>query len=74
VEVSATEKDIRIAISDNGRGTHPGSSGDAKSRKGFGLIGITERAHAMNGAVTIESRPGKGTTLTVVIPGSRKPA
>lgn len=59
---------IRIAIIDNGKGTRSEAQDDKDGRHGFGLVGISERAKVMNGAMTMESTPGKGTTLTVIIP------
>jgi len=35
---------------------------------GWGLVGIRERTESVNGKLTIESQPGKGTTLLVVFP------
>lgn len=34
----------------------------------FGLIGIRERAHMLDGTVTIDNRPGTGFTITVALP------
>ena len=36
--------------------------------KGLGLLDIRERAALLNGSVTLESRPGSGTTVHVYIP------
>jgi signal transduction histidine kinase len=36
--------------------------------QGFGLLGMQERAQLLGGQVTIDSRPGTGTTITVTIP------
>jgi signal transduction histidine kinase len=51
-------------------GGDPGIGTNGKA--GFGLVGTSERAKAMNGTMSIESTPGKGTTLTVVIPRSTR--
>jgi signal transduction histidine kinase len=75
---------LRITISDNGKGMPRGSPGAADDRhahqldesyrrqdgQGFGLVGITERAKVLKGTVEVEATPGKGTTLTLVIPRS----
>jgi signal transduction histidine kinase len=73
VAVRVEGNTIRITIIDNGKGTRSEARDDNNERHGFGLIGITERAHAMNGTVALDSTPGKGTTLTVSIPRSGKP-
>lgn len=39
-------------------------------RGGFGLSGIAERARILGGKLTIDSQPGRGTNLTVVIPAA----
>jgi signal transduction histidine kinase len=67
------EKDsLRITIGDNGMGASQSSPDVLDGRHGFGLVGIFERAKVMNGSMTIESAPNKGTTLTVLIPRPRK--
>lgn len=39
--------------------------------KGFGLIGMYERAKLIGGKLGITSRLGKGTTITLIIPGDK---
>ena len=53
-----------ISIQDNGRGFNPKET-DAheQQRRGFGLIGISERARLLGGKLVIESSPGHGTTI-----------
>ncbi|MBM2841898.1 MAG: response regulator receiver protein [Bacteroidetes bacterium] len=77
VVIRVEKKNIRITISDNGKGVPQESSGNTDGRRarlpdgqGFGLVGITERAKVLNGTVAMESTPGKGTTLAVIIPRS----
>ena len=36
--------------------------------KGLGLVGMRERAALLDGAITIESKPGTGTRITARIP------
>ena len=40
----------------------------AGSRKGLGLVGMRERAMLLGGRFTVESEPGRGTTVSVEIP------
>jgi signal transduction histidine kinase len=60
---------VHLTVEDDGRGFDsdvrlqtPGTS------MGLGLLDIRERAALLNGAVTIESRLGSGTTIHVYIP------
>jgi signal transduction histidine kinase len=39
---------------------------------GLGLLGLTERVRELSGNIAIESEPGKGTKLAVVLPVSRE--
>ncbi|OLP18244.1 hypothetical protein BST81_11865 [Leptolyngbya sp. 'hensonii'] len=52
-----------LKIEDNGRGFNP-----EENTTGFGLQGIHERAAALGGTVTLQSRLNQGCTLTVEIP------
>jgi signal transduction histidine kinase len=62
---------IRLTINDNGRGfnTHTVAStdGSGTSQTGFGLTGIAERVRLIDGALTIRSAPGQGTTIEAVV-------
>jgi signal transduction histidine kinase len=49
---------------DDGSGFDPA----ARRRRGFGLVGMRERAEAVGAAFTINSRPGAGTEVEVVLP------
>lgn len=53
-------------VSDNGQGFDPESE-----LTGFGLVGMRERVALVEGTLTIESRPGVGTTLRAVLPSRR---
>jgi signal transduction histidine kinase len=54
-----------LVVSDDGRG-FPCRGGDGDGH--LGLSGMEERAALLGGSVTIESDPGKGTTVTVRLP------
>ena len=56
---------VRMAIRDNGAGFEPGGPRRPGS---FGLTTMRERAQAMGGDLTIESDPGEGTLVEVVLP------
>ncbi len=68
VRVRCRAHEIEIAIRDNGQGFAPSAPGDEASRPGgFGLKGIAERVDMLGGTHTIDSSPGRGTTVTVRI-------
>ncbi|NEQ55562.1 MAG: sensor histidine kinase [Leptolyngbya sp. SIO3F4] len=68
VELSlvAEESETRLLLRDNGRGFDI-----SQTSTGFGLQGMRERAQAIGGQLTLNSWPGKGCELRVIIPGTR---
>jgi signal transduction histidine kinase len=68
VAVRCQEHQVEITIRDNGQGfASNASDAGAAPRGGFGLKGLAERVHMLGGTHTIESGPGRGTTVTVRI-------
>jgi signal transduction histidine kinase len=60
---------VHLTVEDDGRGFDNDALLQAPGTDiGLGLIDIRERADLLNGAVTLESRPGSGTTVHVYIP------
>jgi PAS domain S-box-containing protein len=59
------DQQCAIQIADNGRGTELGAP---KSGKSFGLLGIRERVHLLDGTLKMTSSPGNGFTLQVTLP------
>ena len=57
-----------LIIEDDGIGFDP-SSGEAEQR-GFGLVGMRERAALVGADLQIESAPGRGTTVILRMPAS----
>jgi signal transduction histidine kinase len=57
---------VSMSFRDNGRGFDTGQSDPYNA--GFGLGGIAERTKILGGKLLVESQPGKGTNLTVLIP------
>ncbi len=55
--------EIRLELSDNGRGFDSAARHD-----GFGLLGIRERVEGMGGQLVLESKPGRGTAVLIVLP------
>jgi signal transduction histidine kinase len=61
VTASVEDGALHVEVHDDGVG---GASADA----GTGLLGLQDRAAAMNGALQLDSPPGQGTTITVTLP------
>ena len=66
VRIEHKSHSLSVRISDNGRGFDPAHDTDP-SKRSFGLIGIAERTRLLGGKLSIESSPGRGTIVTVVI-------
>jgi PAS domain S-box-containing protein len=63
------EKDsIRAVVADNGQGFDVRNLRSPGFEGGFGLFSIRERVNFFNGSIAIESKPGTGTEVTVVLP------
>jgi signal transduction histidine kinase len=58
-------KSVLMEIMDDGVGFIPD---DAVEGGGLGLDGIIERAELLGGELTIDSWPGKGTTIRIEVP------
>ncbi len=63
--LKVTKGQLQMQISDNGKGF---SVNGIQNKKTLGILGMRERVYIMNGEYTIESIPGKGTTVKVTIP------
>ena len=58
-----------LTVKDNGKGFELTKSIDYLPLSGkLGLIGIQERAQHIGGKLTLQSKPGKGTTVIVEVP------
>jgi PAS domain S-box-containing protein len=60
VEVHGTKEGISLTVSDSGIGF---DWQDAMNRRGLGLISMRERLRLVNGELSIQSEPGRGTTV-----------
>jgi two-component system sensor histidine kinase UhpB len=56
---------VELVVADDGRGF-----AFAESERGLGIGGMRERALLVEGELTIESRPGAGTTVRLTIPAA----
>ena len=60
------DADLELMIRDDGIGFDVSAASD-----GFGLLGVRERLQLAGGTLEVDSVPGQGTTLTMVIPVRR---
>lgn len=72
--VEFTRKKVRLSIIDNGIGFKvPKEVGNLAQKGKLGVISMSERARLLNGSFSVNSKPGKGTVVTVELPlSSRK--
>jgi two-component system sensor histidine kinase UhpB len=67
VSLVETGKRLSLTIGDNGLGFDPVVSVRSEEEKGWGLLNIRERVESIGGKVTVESKPGQGTRVEIVI-------
>ena len=60
---------VVLIVEDDGIGFDPGET--ERTERGFGLLGMQERAGLVGAEVQIESTPGSGTTVLVRLPAAR---
>ncbi|MBL1127447.1 MAG: GAF domain-containing sensor histidine kinase [Chloroflexi bacterium] len=65
VELAFRPAEIRLTVADDGVGFDP----TAVPPDRFGLIGMNERVRLLNGRLHLQSAPGEGTHIEVVLPG-----
>jgi signal transduction histidine kinase len=65
VAISGRKDGIALRVEDTGDGF---DLKEAKGKGGLGLISMEERVRLLNGKFTIQSHPGKGTTVDVFLP------
>ena len=63
VELSSSPAGLRLRVSDDGVGFDPDAG-----RAGLGLVSMRERLYLVGGRLEIDTRPGGGTRLDVVVP------
>jgi DNA-binding NarL/FixJ family response regulator len=61
-------RDLELAVTDDGQGFDPD---DVECAGGTGIQFMRERAQALGGMLTVESAPGRGTTVTFELLGAR---
>jgi PAS domain S-box-containing protein len=61
-------REVRLFMEDGGQGFNPN-----ELHKGMGLKNMTERARILGGRLKLDSSPGKGVRVEIIIPISPKP-
>jgi signal transduction histidine kinase len=69
VEVHFRRREVQVVVRDDGTGFEPEGSNDRRPH--FGISGMRRRAEAVGGTFTLESAPGRGTTISAVLPIER---
>lgn len=69
VHIGLARHDSRVVlrVADDGRGFDP--AGVRRAGRHLGLVSMRDRAHGVGGTLTVESEPGKGTTIELEVPG-----
>lgn len=77
ISVSLTRQDdiVMVRISDNGKGFDvKAAENNSLSRGGhLGMVNMRERAQLLDGTLNMESAPGRGTVITVLVPIKEQP-
>jgi two-component system, NarL family, sensor histidine kinase DegS len=60
--------ELEMTVADDGQGFDPHAVSVDTTRKTFGLASMRERVDSLNGELTLDSRPGAGTRVTVSVP------
>ncbi|MFH9818161.1 sensor histidine kinase [Streptomyces sp. NPDC017230] len=69
VTLSYLEDAVALGVTDDGVGFDPAAvSGPGAAGGGFGLAAMRARMHALDGTLTVESVPGRGTALAAWLP------
>ena len=67
IQVQEDQASVHVTVQDDGRGFDT-----TAQTRGFGLIGMHERADLLGGTLNIQSTPGNGTTVTAAFPARRR--
>ena len=68
VTVGGGRNHMFATVRDDGRGFDTQSVINTTEPKGFGLLSLVERARSIGGSLKIQSNPGRGSFITLIIP------
>jgi two-component system nitrate/nitrite sensor histidine kinase NarX len=71
VRITESDSSTIFVVEDDGHGFDQG--GSPFDRDGFGLFTMRERMALLNGSLTIDSAPGRGTRVTAGVPERSHP-
>jgi signal transduction histidine kinase len=66
IRLESTDGKVQLIISDNGVGFDP-TALDQTGESRWGLLNVRERTDAIDGILTIASRPGQGTRVVIEV-------
>ena len=66
VGLEAVDGRVKVSVADDGAGFDPAAPG-LRARR-LGLTSMEERARSVGGTLAIDSSPGRGTTISLVVP------
>lgn len=66
--IAYLDKELVVVVQDNGQGIV--ENPDTNRSRGFGILGMSERAQALGGNIQVESSAGKGTRIEASLPYS----
>jgi signal transduction histidine kinase len=67
VNIDFGKNQLRVRVRDDGRGFDPAQT-SVSGNGHYGLVGMRERVKRIGGTLSLNSRPGEGTVLTIDIP------
>lgn len=68
ISVKDAGNNLRIVVKDDGTGFTFYPDERHRAMKGFGLFNIRERLHHLGAEMTVESSPGNGTKVSLIVP------
>jgi signal transduction histidine kinase len=69
LSIRREDENVRVEIEDDGDGfSTPGDTSRPGETRGFGLFSIRERLSHLGGHLRVESEPGSGTRISMVLP------
>lgn len=72
IRVRRMGRKVCCSVQDDGAGFDVRAVQSDRKRAGLGLIAMKERLHAVGGTLSIDSAPGRGTTLSIEVPSEEE--
>lgn len=70
LRLEPSDDGARLVVADDGAGLRDEWLAVAEERHAYGMVGMRERAELIGARLTVTSRPGRGTTVEVVVPNA----